>query len=116
MDPQTLFFQMRHGLDESSKVSCLIDQQRGEWKGTLLQEVFDPEEAGFISRIHLSITKAMNKLSWRCIGDGKFSVKSAYHLLGDMEACGQGQSSNGSPKQKVWSQIWKLGIIRQPKC
>ncbi|KAF5462771.1 hypothetical protein F2P56_018752 [Juglans regia] len=35
---------MRHGLDESSKLSFLIDQQRGEWKGILLQEVFDPEE------------------------------------------------------------------------
>ncbi|XP_042950258.1 uncharacterized protein LOC122282367 [Carya illinoinensis] len=72
-------------LGEESKVSCLIDQQGGGWKLPLVQEVFDPEEAAVISQIPLSITNASDLLTWRCSSDGKFSVKSANHLLGTME-------------------------------
>ncbi|XP_042964722.1 uncharacterized protein LOC122298944 [Carya illinoinensis] len=97
-------------LDESSKVSCLIDQHRVEWNKALLQDVFDPEEIEVISRIPISITNANDKLTWRCTKDGSFSVKSAYHLLCMMEANNQGQSSSVVPNNKSWSMIWKLGI------
>ncbi|XP_042954744.1 uncharacterized protein LOC122291171 [Carya illinoinensis] len=110
---------LRKVLDDNSKVSCLIDQQGGGWKLSLLQEVFDPEEAAIISRIPLSITNASDVLTWRCTNDGKFSVRSAYHLLGTMDTIDQVQDVWGVSLRKLqkgvvmensFKELWTLLI------
>lgn len=74
-------YQVREGC-EGWRVSNLIDQSRGVWNISLLRDLFVPEEVDVISRIPLSMSNAPNRLIWRSSKDGKFTVTSAYHLLG----------------------------------
>lgn len=72
------------------KVSSLIDKSTSYWNQVLLREMANAEEVEVISRIPISVSNAPDKMVWRCTSNGKFSVKSVYHLLCDMEVSKKG--------------------------
>lgn len=84
-------------LEENSLVKTLFDTNCDQWKVSLLKEVYSEDEVEFIRIIPISLCNAPDKLTWRCIGDEKFSVKSVYHLLEDIQESRKSQSSCSSP-------------------
>ncbi|XP_041000807.1 uncharacterized protein LOC121246650 [Juglans microcarpa x Juglans regia] len=73
--------------DDGRRVSDLIDKQAGVWDMNILRELFVEEEVNLICR-------------------SVFTVRSAYHLAGNMAADQKGQSSY-SVKKETSHQIWK---------
>lgn len=58
----------------------LINPYSKQWKLELLEEIFSSSETTIIKIILISFANALDKLIWICIANGKFSMKSAYHL------------------------------------
>ncbi|XP_042944508.1 uncharacterized protein LOC122278379 [Carya illinoinensis] len=95
---------------EDEKVARLINQETKQWDRGLITEVFGPEVAAEIQRIPLSSSGLMDKLIWLGSKDGSFTVKSAYHLQKELYAQLKGQSSRGLPRQRDWTDLWKMQI------
>ncbi|XP_042944781.1 uncharacterized protein LOC122278662 [Carya illinoinensis] len=55
------------------------------WNRSLLREVLSVEEANVVSKIPISLSRSPDQLIWRLTKNGLFTVKSAYHLLGEMK-------------------------------
>jgi hypothetical protein len=63
-----------------------------------------------INTIPISLTKQSDKLVWRCMENGIFSVKSAYHLAKHMECSRQSKGSRPVEDCEIWKKLWKLPI------
>ncbi len=84
-----------NSLQENATVDSLILQPARQWNFPLIDQLFEAFEAATIKTIPLSSRSSNDVLIWAATKNGKYSVKSAYHLL--MEAkMGQefGESSN----------------------
>jgi hypothetical protein len=97
------------GLDSDALVSELIDHSAGEWKHSLLREIFSKEEVEAIQSIPISLTNQPDKQIWRGTMKGDFSVGSAYHMAKELEASCQAGCSNRS-EEKIWKGIWNSQI------
>ena len=62
-----------------AKASALIDEEEGVWKTSLVRDIFMEHEADSILSILLSSTLPVD-IVWTAAVNGKFSVKSSYHL------------------------------------
>ena len=62
------------------RVANLIDQDRRIWKHDMIREIFTETDGTNISSIHLSREKIPNKLIWRSLTIGEFTVRSAYYV------------------------------------
>ncbi|KAF5447348.1 hypothetical protein F2P56_032905 [Juglans regia] len=97
------------------KVSSLIDQNSRQWNSKLVNQLFPQEEAEIIQQIPLSPSNCEDKLIWLGTPQGIYSVKSAYHMLREMEALEKGQGSNSSHRDQFWKRLWKLRITPTAK-
>ncbi|KAK6138023.1 hypothetical protein DH2020_028219 [Rehmannia glutinosa] len=94
-------------------VLTLIDSDSRTWKSTLINDLFPEEKAKLILSISLNTVVSPDRWYWFHSKNGKFSVKSAYHLIMDnpndfAEATEFGSSSSGhSP---IWKKLWSLKI------
>ncbi|KAL0458057.1 UNVERIFIED_CONTAM: hypothetical protein Slati_0432900 [Sesamum latifolium] len=93
-----------------AKVSELLDEN-GEWKVDLLHTVFLPEYAEAI----LGITRSLggqDSIRWHYERNGRYSVKSAYHLLskGLWGRAQGGASGSTSYRSDSWSFIWTAKV------
>lgn len=96
-------------------VSALIDPITKWWDYSLIQKVFNPEDASRISSLTLSPSGQPDRLVWIGNSNGKYSVKSAYHLEKERLSRNQGECSMISHHKGVWQQIWQLnmpGVVR----
>ena len=69
-----------------SWVGDLINHDLGAWKYDTMKRLFFPHEADLIASIILSSQLPEDKMVWVLTSNGKFSVRSAYHLAMEMEA------------------------------
>ena len=90
-----------------AKVSALIDVESGAWKTNMIREVLLEHEANSILSIPLSTTLPADKPIWTASANGKFSVKSAYHIARNGGRSDDGESSNPSGMHKFWQRLWK---------
>lgn len=67
-------------LDKEAIVSELIKHGFGKWKEDLIHETFTRDEAEMIISIPLSKVDTEDIVTWIHTINGRFSVKSAYHL------------------------------------
>jgi hypothetical protein len=102
-------------LGQNAVVGDLIDQRLGGWKSDLLHEVFRPEEAKVIENIPLSPCLPPDRLIWKETKDGKFSVRSAYHLGKNLADLLGGQSSLVTKEKGKWKFLWALRVPNQVK-
>lgn len=86
-------------------VGDLIDQSRGVWKEDLIRAFFSQEEAEVILNIPLSPFLPPNQLIWKDTKDGKFSVRSAYHLSLSLSDLDKGQCSREVEEPRLWKFI-----------
>ena len=91
-----------------SFVHELIDNDRGYWKEGLVKEIFLPCDAETILSIPLCRSWPDDKLIWHYNSNGKFSVKSAYHLGIQYSTLMNGGPSKADPKG--WKKVWSLNI------
>lgn len=94
----------------SWQVNELIDRQSNTWNVHVLREVFAENEVDIIRKIPISLSSCLDQMVWRHTKDGLFTVKSAYHLLGEMEKCSKGQPFNNLRYNEIWSKLWKLNV------
>jgi hypothetical protein len=95
-------------LDPDAKVCELVDTNSKWWNFPLLESLFSSDEVEKIKEIPLSFTNQEDMLIWRGTKNGVFSVKSAYHMLKEMESrkIATGSSTRGS--YDFWKQLWAL--------
>ncbi|XP_042958157.1 uncharacterized protein LOC122293732 [Carya illinoinensis] len=102
-------------LSSGVTVNSLIDQDTYSWNLALIQDVFIPEEAAVISKLHISPCTSSDRLTWRCTTNGMFTVKSAYHLQVSMNDSRHGQGSRPPTHGALWKQLWKLKVPSKVK-
>lgn len=95
-------------LQVDAKVSTLIDKTTTHWNLDLIDAIFTKEEAALIKEIPQSPYPKPNRLIWRCSILGDINVKSAYHLLTELDGQKLGQYSNQTNTKDSWTKIWQL--------
>ena len=68
-----------------SKVSALIDEVNYYWRSDLIQTEFLAHEADLILGIPLSCQSIQDEHIWFNTSNGKYSTRSAYHLIVGIE-------------------------------
>jgi hypothetical protein len=102
-------------VDQLHMVGELIDYNRGVWKEGIIRDNLFQEEADVILNIPLSPCLPPDKLIWNESKDGKFSVRSAYHLGLCINDLSKGQCSRGLEKL-IWKFLWSLKVPNQVKA
>ena len=88
-----------------------MNVESGEWKADLIQDIFLEHEVDSILSIPLSTTLLVkNKLVWTTVANGKFSVKSAYHLAREGNTRYGGENSDSLGMKRFWKKIWKAQV------
>ena len=73
----------------------------------MVREVFLEHDAESILSIPLSTTLPADRLVWTAAANGKFNVKSAYHLARNRDRICTGESSDPSGLHRFWQRLWK---------
>ena len=98
-------------LHEDTRVGELIDTNAMCWKFSVVDFIFLPHEAEAIKSIPLSVCFPSDKLVWAETANGKFTVKSAYHLAVRISFSKNGGSaSDCSLMRRFWRSLWRLPI------
>ncbi|KAF5451868.1 hypothetical protein F2P56_026929 [Juglans regia] len=94
------------------KVCDLIDPQVQQWKESFLQELFTQQEIDDIKSIPISLGGREDQLVWQFTTNGRYTVKSGYHLSKSLECSLEGETSGRAKEKQAWKAIWKL---REPE-
>ncbi|CAL1355748.1 unnamed protein product [Linum trigynum] len=93
--------------DRNARISAFVDEE-GTWRTEKFSNILPAE---IIHRITAVAVDPMapndDTLFWHPTSDGRFSTKSAFHLL-------QVQTDNG--QSKTWKEIWKLEVPERVRC
>ncbi|GMY05786.1 hypothetical protein FCV25MIE_01025 [Fagus crenata] len=106
----------RHYFPEGATVSCLINQEQHEWKTQLIQHIFLPHEASSILGIPLSSHDSSDTFIWPHTSSGRYSVRSAYHILMESAIRDRPSHSNMDEESSLWKSIWSLKVIPRIKA
>ena len=93
-------------LHEETQVGELIDTEVMRWKSSMVDSIFLPHEAEAIKSIPLSVRSPPDKLVWAETTNGKFTVKSAYHLAIRISSSStRGSVLNCSLLRRFWKSL-----------
>ena len=93
-------------MDDDTRVSSLIDQDKFVWKESLVKELFLPHEADMILGISVSSRRPPNRLAWAPTPSGIFTTSSAYKLIVSSAINSFAGSSNMDNQKKFWRSLW----------
>ena len=93
-----------------SQVAHLIDHQTRTWKEGLIRETFLPHDATTIMGIPLSSHPQSDCLVWGGTRNGRYAVRSGYHLLIHERAQADPGPSDTTAMTNLWHSIWSLQI------
>lgn len=102
-------------LDLNATVSQLIVADTNWWNYALLERLFSWEENISILSVPLSNTDQEDKLIWKGMAKGLFSVRSAYQLEKEQEAASKAEGSSQVRHRDVWRSIWRQKITNAEK-
>ena len=92
-------------------MSELIDTKLHGWRRDTILEKFGVEEVVAICKIPLSRRNIVDLMVWLHTKNGKYSVKSGYHLARKVIRNDDGvRSSKGTGNQQIWKKIWQLHV------
>lgn len=98
-------------LHEDKRVGELIDINAMCWKSSVMDSIFLPHEVEAIKSILLSVRFNLDKLVWAETANGKFTVKSAYHLAVKLLFSeNRGSASNCRLMRRFRRSLWRLPI------
>ncbi|XP_042969022.1 uncharacterized protein LOC122301695 [Carya illinoinensis] len=95
-------------LNAEATVAELINPDIRKWNLNLIHAIFSKPEAKVISKMTISQCGSQDVQTWRCSENGKFTIRSAYHLQGTMEEGRKGQCSSLNQVSKTWRKMWSL--------
>ena len=98
-----------------AKVSQLIDNNMGSLDLRVLAEFFNEEQVKAIKTIPLSGTNQEDRMIWRGMTSGIFSVKSTYHLAKEMKKRIKAGCSRELYNSEVWKLLWNLKVPNTEK-
>ena len=91
-----------------AKVADLMRGSPLAWDSEKIRASFLPYDAEAILQIPLSSRSPPDKLIWHATRDGKYSVRSGYHiLLQEAQNSNPGSSRHGE-KDPIWKTIWSM--------
>lgn len=94
------------------KVADLIDPMTGTWDREMLERTFWPVDHSLVLSTPTGGPSMDDLLVWHYSKDGRFTVRSCYHLImqrsGMFEAAEEGSSSGVT--QVEWKAIWRLKL------
>uniref|UniRef100_A0A7N2L8B5 Reverse transcriptase zinc-binding domain-containing protein n=1 Tax=Quercus lobata TaxID=97700 RepID=A0A7N2L8B5_QUELO len=93
-------------------VADLFEENSGWWNGVLIDQYFSPFEAQKIKSIPVCITPQEDILIWPKTRDGKYSVKTGYQLLREMENSELASSLDSGENKKFWTV--KRKVVQSP--
>uniref|UniRef100_A0A2N9GI95 Reverse transcriptase domain-containing protein n=1 Tax=Fagus sylvatica TaxID=28930 RepID=A0A2N9GI95_FAGSY len=93
-----------------SHVAHLIDHQSRTWKEELIRETFLPHDAGAIMGIPLSSHPQSDCLVWGGTRNGRYAVRSGYHLLIQEKAQADPGPFDTTEMTNLWHSIWSLQV------
>ncbi|XP_040987788.1 uncharacterized protein LOC121235507 [Juglans microcarpa x Juglans regia] len=99
-----------NGINADARVRVLINEVGVGWKLDLVSQVFDEEEADLILSLPISPMGAEDRLIWDLTKDGKYTVRSAYHVQQQERRQRVGETSEAGRGEVIWKYIWKLGV------
>ncbi|KAJ4963124.1 hypothetical protein NE237_023063 [Protea cynaroides] len=92
------------------------------WKEEILHQLFSVEEVAAIKGIPLSFFPRPDRLIWKGTKNGRFTVKSAYHLLSNLKEAKLFSSPTSFKVVKwrmvpniIWKQIWNCKTLPKIK-
>ncbi|KAF5481094.1 hypothetical protein F2P56_001779 [Juglans regia] len=98
-------------LGEEAKVEALMISDGKEWNLPLINEIFCSREAELIKQLPISHSNQPDKLIWRNNANDCFTVKSPYHLQGDLQHKEKSQSSFiNNKRDQQWTKLWKMNL------
>ncbi|KAL0410764.1 UNVERIFIED_CONTAM: hypothetical protein Slati_3666100 [Sesamum latifolium] len=83
-------------LDHDATVSELIDPISGSWNSQSVETIFWPDEVETILGIPLSRTGGLDTWVWHHTINGRFSVRSAYHVAQSLAGINNGTPSSST--------------------
>ncbi|XP_012837512.1 PREDICTED: uncharacterized protein LOC105958055 [Erythranthe guttata] len=98
-----------------NKVADLIDNPTNQWHLETIQECFWPVDVGRILEIPVGNSLARDTWAWGPSNNGKFTVRSCYHMIlastqsSDKRSSG-GNGSNIDVDSCKWNIIWNLEV------
>ena len=103
-------------LHEDTRVGELIDTEVICWKSSMVDSIFLPLKAEAVKSIPLSVHSPPDKLVWAETANGKFTVKSGYHLAVRISSLGtRGSVLNCSLLRRFWKSLRRLPIPHKVK-
>ena len=98
-------------MHKDTRVGELIDTEVKCWKSSVMDFIFLPHEVEAIKSIPLSVRLPPDKLVWDETANGKFTVKSDYHLVVSLSSLdSNGSASDCSQLRRFWRRLWGLAI------
>lgn len=91
------------------RVSDLIDPVSGRWNEELINNTFWEVDRGHILAIPLGTIEVDDKVIWHYSKDGRFSVRTCYHIISSLSSGNGGESTSGVETVR-WHDIWSLPI------
>ncbi|XP_041009473.1 uncharacterized protein LOC121253538 [Juglans microcarpa x Juglans regia] len=98
-----------------ARVSDLIIPELKVWNEKLIRDHFGVEEAELICSMPISKREGEDKRIWIHCTDGKFNVKSAYHMARDIRRREEGEVLGGGKEADRWRKLWSLNILGATK-
>ncbi|KAF5459887.1 hypothetical protein F2P56_019799 [Juglans regia] len=92
-------------LDSDEYVFALIDLDHKYWNTPLIDSIFSSTEAEIVKKIPIRAYNCPDRVIWRCLKNGIFSVKNAYHLHKEMVERAKGQGSSFNSQKDTWLNI-----------
>ena len=103
-------------LTKNATIDSLIQHPTRQWNVPLIDAMFSTTKAATIKSIPLSIWASPDVLIWSETKNGVYLVKSAYHLLIEVnQARDVGESSNISHGRLLWKDIWSASVPQKIK-
>lgn len=95
------------------KCKRLIDllNDHGEWKEEAVKEAFLPEDAKAILRMPRSGTSSNDAIIWNYDSKRMFTVKSAYHLVRNLNSKEKATGSDFSMASTIWKSVWNANCL-----
>ena len=94
-----------------SKVADLMQGSPLEWDSEKIRSSFLPYDAEAILQIPISNRSPPDKLIWHATRNGKYTVRSGYHLLlHEVQTSNPGSSRLGE-RDPLWKTIWSMSVL-----
>lgn len=96
-------------------MDCLFWNELKHWDIQLLNVLFSPEEVDLIRNLPLSMQNVKDRRIWHYERNGKFTVRSAYHVarcinVSNGDGVTASSSSTSFAGEKLWKKLWSACV------